>query len=144
MKNRTRRTNRKRKTQKRIKGAGYYESNPELLSNMLKKFITKHYDDINGKDDMVQAVKEYKEQMRSIDNKDYLALRNYIFSKQYTDLNMAKIPPEKRPPPLESTPDDVCNYIGEYFFTKKQEEEYVDKLTKWLPKSKTIDERWLL
>lgn len=143
MKNRTRRTNRKRKTQKRIKGAGYYESDPELLFNKLKKFITKHYDDIKGKDDMVQAVKEYKEQMRSIDNKDYLALRNYIFSKKNTGLIMAKIPPEKRPPPLESTPDVVCNYIGEYFFTKKQEE-YVDKLTEWLPKSKTIDERWLL
>jgi hypothetical protein len=111
----------------------------------LKKFITKHYDDIKGKDDMVQAVKEYKEQIRSIDDNDYLALRNYIFSKQYTALNMAKIPPEKRPPPLETTPDGVCSYIGEYFFTKKQEEEeYVDKLTEWLPKSKTIDERWLL
>lgn len=77
MKNRTRRTKRnirKRGTQKRIKGAGLYESNPEQLNDMLEKFIKKHSNDIITKEDMVQAVTEYKKQMRSIDDRDYMAL----------------------------------------------------------------------
>lgn len=131
MKNRTRRTRRtrrnirKRKTQnaKRIKGAGFYESNPEHLYNMLEKFITNYSNDIKTKKDMVQAVTEYKQQMGSIDDRDYLALRNYIWSKQYGFHDMAKIPPEKRPPALESTPHGICREIGDYFFKIKPSQE---------------------
>lgn len=32
---------------------------------------------------------------------------------------MEKIPEDKRPPHLESTPDGVCREIGEYFFKNK-------------------------
>lgn len=122
MKNRTRRTRRnirKRGTQKRIKGAGFYESNTQQLYDMLESFIKKHSNRINTKEDMVQAVTEYKEQMRSIDDRDYMALRNYTWRKQYENHIMAKIPPEKRPPPLKSTPEGVCEEIGEYFFKQK-------------------------
>ena len=125
MKNRTRRTRRtrrnirKRLTQKRIKGAGLYESNPQILYKMLEKFITKYSNHINTKEDMVQAVTEYKQQMSSIDNKDYMAVRNYIWKKQYGFHDMAKIPAENRPPPLKSTPEGVCEEIGEYFFKEK-------------------------
>lgn len=126
---RTRRNIRKRGTQKRIKGAGLYESNPEQLYNMLEKFIKKHSKDITTKEDMVQAVTEYKKQMRSIDDKDYMALRNYNWQKKYGSHIMTKIPPEERPPHLESTPEGVCEEIGEYFFKKKSQFVYTQKPT---------------
>ena len=90
---------------------------------MLQKFIKKHSNDIITKEDMVQAVTEYKEQIRSIDDRDYMALRNYIWKIQYGSHIMAKIPPEERPPPLKSTPDGVCEEIGEYFFKKETNSE---------------------
>jgi hypothetical protein len=114
---RTRRNIRKRGTQKRIKGAGLYESNPKQLKDMLEKFI--HSKIIFTKENMVKAVTEYKTKRDYIDDRDYMALRNYIWNIQYGSHIMAKIPPEKRPPPLKSTPEGVCEEIGEYFFKKK-------------------------
>jgi hypothetical protein len=124
MKKRTRRTKRnirKRGTQKRIKGAGLYESQPQILYKMLKSFITKHSNDIITKEDMVQAVTEYKKQMRSIDDRDYMALRNYIWSQEPDEIHMfVKI--EKRPFST-ATPDVVSREIAEYFFQVKQKAE---------------------
>jgi len=120
MKNRTRRTNRKRKTQKRIKGAGYYESEPELLFNMLKKFITKQK--ISTENDMLEAVTNYRtNNLELVDNRDYLALRNYIWSQDPDEIHMfVKI--EKRRFST-ATPDVVSREIAEYFFQVKQKAE---------------------
>jgi len=125
MKNRTRRTRRtrrnirKRGTQKRIKGAGLYESNPEQLYKMLKSFITKQK--ISSENDMLKAVTEYKTKKDYIDNKDYLALRNYIWSQEPDEIHMfVKI--EKRPFST-ATPDVVSREIAEYFFQVKQKAE---------------------
>jgi hypothetical protein len=125
MKNRTRRTRRtrrnirKRVTQKRIKGAGLYESNPEQLYKMLKSFITKQK--ISTENDMIDAVTEYKTKKDYIDDKDYLALRNYIWSQEPDEIHMfVKI--EKRPFST-ATPDGVCREIAEYFFQVKQKAE---------------------
>ena len=125
MKNRTRRTRRtrrnirKRVTQKRIKGAGLYESNPEQLYKMLKSFITKQK--ISSENDMLKAVTEYKTKKDYIDNKDYLALRNYIWSQEPDEIHMfVKI--EKRPFST-ATPTVVCREIAEYFFQVKQKAE---------------------
>ena len=122
MKNRTRRTRRtkrnirKRGTQKRIKGAGLYESQPHILYKMLKSFITKQK--ISTENDMLKAVTEYKTKRDYIDNKDYLALRNYIWSQDPDEIHMfVKI--EKRPFST-ATPDGVCREIAEYFFQVKQ------------------------
>ena len=125
MKNRTRRTRRtrrnirKRVTQKRIKGAGLYESNPEQLYKMLKSFITKQK--ISTENDILKAVTEYKTKKDYIDDKDYLALRNYIWSQDPDEIHMfVKI--EKRPFST-ATPDGVCREIAEYFFQVKQKAE---------------------
>ena len=122
MKNRTRRTRRtkrnirKRGTQKRIKGAGLYESQPHILYKMLKSFITKPK--ISTENDILKAVTEYKTKKDYIDDKDYLALRNYIWSQDPDEIHMfVKI--EKRHFST-ATPDGVCREIAEYFFQVKQ------------------------
>ena len=88
---------------------------------MLEKFI--HSKIIFTKENMVKAVTEYKTKRDYIDDRDYMALRNYIWENQYGSHIMAKIPPEERPPPLKSTPDGVCEEIGEYFFKKETNSE---------------------
>ena len=126
MKNRTRRTRRtrrnirKRGTQKRIKGAGLYESQPHILYKMLKSFITKQK--ISTENDMIDAVTNYRtDNLKLVDDRDYLALRNYIWSQKPDEIHMfVKI--EKRPFST-ATPDVVSREIAEYFFQVKQKAE---------------------
>lgn len=130
MKMKTRRNIRKRKTQKRIKGAGLYESAPDGLYKMIKQFITKHSKDIKSQKDMRQAVADYKAQMASIDDRDYLAVRNYIWSSNpdtiplFLDL--------KHRQPSSGTPTSVCDEIADYFYAVKKEAEQHSEWVKWL------------
>ena len=124
---RTRRNIRKRVTQKRIKGAGLYESQPQILYKMLKSFITKQK--ISTENDMIEAVTEYKTKRDYIDNRDYLALRNYIWSQEPDEIHrFVKI--EKRPFST-ATPDGVCREIAEYFFQVKQKAEHKHDSETW-------------
>ena len=132
----TRRNIRKRKTQKRIKGAGYYESAQPELYKMIKKFITKHSKNIKEIDDMRQAVTEYKEQMKAIDDRDYLAVRNYIWSENpdkiplFLDIKKRRLSP--------GTPKSVCDDIGDYFFAVKNKPDNSADSAKWDELTKSI------